>query len=231
MSEPADIIQKFIERAGKGYDGGSDALAALARLEAELKRAQQEEAKWRQACVSDSFQRSQAAYDAMEERSRLQAEALSSIANPLSTGDSVGTMRAVARAALAVSEAPRETPGAGLFHALRVWTLQHLNGLPDEVWEADDEGVLNSLLMIVQGETGCTEQGDYTIEQWDVLRAAAAPSETPSEQTWRETRWLTPPVLALGVADCWRCHRPKSEHSNPDLFCPASSSEVSGEQT
>lgn len=59
-----------------------------------------------------------------------------------------------------------------LFESLRVWTLEHLDALDDDVLDADGEGVLNSLRMIVSGEMGCTEREDYTDARWAVLQAS-----------------------------------------------------------
>ena len=58
------------------------------------------------------------------------------------------------------------------FDALRLWALEHLDALDEGVIEADEDGVLNSLRMILEGELGCTDVADYTAERWAVLMAA-----------------------------------------------------------
>lgn len=58
------------------------------------------------------------------------------------------------------------------FDALRLWALEHLDALDDDVFDADEDGVLNSLRMVLEGNPGCAERGDYTDAQWEVLMAA-----------------------------------------------------------
>jgi hypothetical protein len=58
-----------------------------------------------------------------------------------------------------------------LFDDLRKWVENHLDALDDDVWEADEEGILASLRCIVKGELGCTERDDYGDDQWAVLMA------------------------------------------------------------
>jgi len=59
------------------------------------------------------------------------------------------------------------------FESLRQWVQEHLDALDEAVYEADEDGILNSLRMIVTGELGCTEEADYTPEKWAVLVATS----------------------------------------------------------
>lgn len=57
------------------------------------------------------------------------------------------------------------------FEALRVWVAEHLNAIEFEDADDDDDiqSVLSSLDHIVHGSLGCTDESDYTPEQWRVL--------------------------------------------------------------
>ena len=75
-----------------------------------------------------------------------------------------------------------------LFENLRKWVENHLDALDDDVWEADEEGVLSSLRCIVTGELGCTERDDYGDDQWAILMAIRQGNEPASAPAEKETR-------------------------------------------
>lgn len=59
---------------------------------------------------------------------------------------------------------------ASLFEVARAWALEHVDALPDlDEIDSDAASIIVALRAMLVGETGCTEEGDYTPEQWRVL--------------------------------------------------------------
>lgn len=56
------------------------------------------------------------------------------------------------------------------FEALRAWALEHVDALPDlDEVDSDAASIIVALRGVLVGETGCTDESDYTTAQWRVL--------------------------------------------------------------
>jgi hypothetical protein len=63
--------------------------------------------------------------------------------------------------------------------ALRIFTakvIEHVDALPaeDEEWTDDEAPILSSLRMWATGDPGCTEEADYSPDEWATLGVLAA---------------------------------------------------------